>query len=119
MTPGTDFRALIAENTMIGCVNPAYYRLWQQVRVSHNLKQETISNRSPESNERNQRNDAELLATGDTLDIQDQSGKRLEIPLSERKALILAMSFHEKGRAALKRKRYDFALVRNCMSKLT
>lgn len=57
------------------------------------------------------RNDADLLATAGDLDIQDQSGKRLDIPLSERKALILAMSFHEKGRASLKKKRYDFALV--------
>lgn len=66
-----------------------------------------------ESIELCQRNDAELLANGDSLDIHDQSGKAIDIPMSERKALILAMSFHEKGRAALKKKRYDFALVRN------
>ena len=57
------------------------------------------------------RNDAEILANGSLADIQDQTGRTIDFPLSERKALILAMSFHEKGRAALKKKRYDFALV--------
>ena len=33
--------------------------------------------------------------------VADQSGRSLELPAAERKALIIAMSLHEKGRAAL------------------
>ena len=42
----------------------------------------------------------------------DQSGKSLDLPAAaERSALIIAMSLHEKGRAALKRRDYPAALV--------
>ena len=41
----------------------------------------------------------------------DQSGKSVDLPPAERKALIIAMSLHEKGRAALKRRDYPTAIV--------
>ncbi|XP_062235636.1 NEDD8 ultimate buster 1 isoform X2 [Platichthys flesus] len=44
------------------------------------------------------------------LEIADQKGNPLKIPHRERKALILAMGFHEKGRSLMKRKQYDDAL---------
>ncbi|XP_018544075.1 NEDD8 ultimate buster 1 isoform X2 [Lates calcarifer] len=44
------------------------------------------------------------------LEIADQKGNPLKIPHQERKALILAMGFHEKGRSLMKRKQYDNAL---------
>lgn len=44
------------------------------------------------------------------LEIADQKGNPLKIPDRERKALILAMGFHEKGRSLMKRKQYDNAL---------
>ncbi|XP_029385081.1 NEDD8 ultimate buster 1 [Echeneis naucrates] len=44
------------------------------------------------------------------LEIADQKGNPLKIPDKERKALILAMGFHEKGRSLMKRKQYDDAL---------
>jgi len=58
--------------------------------------------------------DAEMLAEGDDnagLSVADQSGKALELPMAEKKALIIAMSLHEKGKAALKRSNHELALV--------
>ncbi|XP_029003744.1 NEDD8 ultimate buster 1-like [Betta splendens] len=44
------------------------------------------------------------------LEIADQRGNSLVIPDKERKALILAMGFHEKGRSLMKMKQYKHAV---------
>ncbi|XP_070708925.1 NEDD8 ultimate buster 1 [Pempheris klunzingeri] len=44
------------------------------------------------------------------LEIADQRGNPLKIPHKEKKALILAMGFHEKGRSLMKKKQFDNAL---------
>lgn len=44
------------------------------------------------------------------LEIGDQSGNPLKIPHKLKKALILAMGFHEKGRSLMKKKQFDNAL---------
>jgi len=43
--------------------------------------------------------------------ISDQTGRPIDLPPEERKALMLAMVLHEKGRAALKRRQFADALV--------
>ncbi|XP_029955064.1 NEDD8 ultimate buster 1 [Salarias fasciatus] len=45
------------------------------------------------------------------LEIADQKGNPLKIPHKEKKALILAMGFHEKGRSLMKKQQYDDALI--------
>ncbi|XP_070570059.1 LOW QUALITY PROTEIN: NEDD8 ultimate buster 1-like [Ptychodera flava] len=45
------------------------------------------------------------------LQIADHTGKPINLPAEERKALALAMTLNEKGRAALKRKQYGEALL--------
>ncbi|XP_053715102.1 NEDD8 ultimate buster 1 isoform X4 [Synchiropus splendidus] len=45
------------------------------------------------------------------LQVADQKGNVLKIPESERKALTLAMSLHEKGRSLMKRRQYEHALA--------
>eukprot|EP00094_Tigriopus_californicus_P006775 TCALIF_06526-PA protein Name:"Similar to NUB1 NEDD8 ultimate buster 1 (Homo sapiens)" AED:0.17 eAED:0.17 QI:0/0.66/0.57/0.85/0.83/0.71/7/149/781 len=59
--------------------------------------------------------DAKLLGcddgSGPGLSIANQTGESLNLPDIERKALIIAMSLHEKGRFALKQKNYDLALI--------
>ena len=55
------------------------------------------------------RADAERLSTRSSsrdefyLQVADQRGKSLDLPQTERTSLIIAMSLHEKGRAALKK----------------
>lgn len=53
------------------------------------------------------------MARGNAISpsILDQSGKTIDIPKEERKSLIIAMSLHEKGRASLKKKDFNLALV--------
>ncbi|KAM3849512.1 NEDD8 ultimate buster 1-like [Diretmus argenteus] len=57
-----------------------------------------------------ERDGTEDPGTTPFLEIADQKGNPLKIPHSEKKALILAMGFHEKGRSLMKRKQYDNAL---------
>ncbi|KAG8223390.1 hypothetical protein J437_LFUL002635, partial [Ladona fulva] len=45
------------------------------------------------------------------IQIADQSGKPLQLPKEEERALSVAMTLHEKGRAALKSEDYSLALV--------
>ncbi|KAL3854064.1 hypothetical protein ACJMK2_013345 [Sinanodonta woodiana] len=45
-----------------------------------------------------------------SVQIADQSGRPLQLPPEERKALTLAMTLHEKGRTAMKRKEVNLAL---------
>jgi len=45
------------------------------------------------------------------LQVADQTGRSLDLPVEERKAIIISMSLHEKGRAALAKADYSLALV--------
>ncbi|KAM9333138.1 NEDD8 ultimate buster 1 isoform 2-T4 [Pholidichthys leucotaenia] len=58
-----------------------------------------------------ERDGSEDPSTTPFLEIADQKGNPLKIPQQEKKALIVAMGFHEKGRSLMKRKRYDDAVL--------
>ncbi|XP_061777458.1 NEDD8 ultimate buster 1 isoform X3 [Nerophis ophidion] len=57
-----------------------------------------------------ERDGTDDLHTTPFLEVADQKGNPLKIPHKEKKALIVAMGFHEKGRALMKRKCHDDAL---------
>ncbi|RXN36471.1 NEDD8 ultimate buster 1-like protein [Labeo rohita] len=57
-----------------------------------------------------ERDGSEDPTTTPFLEIADQKGNPLQIPDSERKALILAMGLHEKGRALMKKRNHSAAL---------
>ncbi|XP_061821027.1 NEDD8 ultimate buster 1 [Nerophis lumbriciformis] len=57
-----------------------------------------------------ERDGTDDLDTTPFLEVADQKGNPLKIPHKEKKALIVAMGFHEKGRALMKRKCHDDAL---------
>ncbi len=46
-----------------------------------------------------------------SLQVADQSGKALELPPAEKKALAIALALHEKGRGSLKVSEFSKALV--------
>ncbi|KAF4087874.1 hypothetical protein AMELA_G00076350 [Ameiurus melas] len=56
-----------------------------------------------------ERDGSEDPETTPFLEIADHMGNPIQIPAREKKALILAMGFHEKGRALMKKKEYDKA----------
>ncbi|XP_017334386.1 NEDD8 ultimate buster 1 [Ictalurus punctatus] len=56
-----------------------------------------------------ERDGSEDPETTPFLEIADHKGNPIQIPAREKKALILAMGFHEKGRALMKKKEYDEA----------
>ena len=45
------------------------------------------------------------------MTIADQNGRQVELPKEERKAIIIAMSLHEKGKSAMKRGNFPLAIV--------
>ncbi|XP_052744625.1 NEDD8 ultimate buster 1 [Bicyclus anynana] len=45
------------------------------------------------------------------MKLEDQSGKTVNLPPAERKALMVGLALHERGRAAAKKKDYALALV--------
>ncbi|KAI3355564.1 hypothetical protein L3Q82_018391, partial [Scortum barcoo] len=88
---------------------------WKQQQQS---KEEEKTKRQNESIQRTQkgfqilseRDGSEDPDTTPFLEIADQKGNPLKIPHKEKKALILAMGFHEKGRSLMKKKQFDNAL---------
>ncbi|XP_041374980.1 NEDD8 ultimate buster 1-like [Gigantopelta aegis] len=133
---GSDLRAVISEN----CGKPCeQIKLISSGRVIHDssLKDQGIRNgaqimviqlaHSEVEAQRQEdemldvvktRKAAELLSSridtdDDDFEVQiaDQSGRPLQLPVEERKALTLAMTLHEKGRAALKRREITRALL--------
>ncbi|XP_068199808.1 NEDD8 ultimate buster 1 isoform X2 [Antennarius striatus] len=58
-----------------------------------------------------ERDGSEDPETTPFLEIADQRGNPLKIPPTEKKALILAMGLHEKGRSLMKKKQFDNALL--------
>ncbi|XP_012671747.1 NEDD8 ultimate buster 1 [Clupea harengus] len=57
-----------------------------------------------------ERDGSEDPTTTPFLEIADQKGNPLVIPPSEKKALILAMGIHERGRTLMKRRQHEAAL---------
>ncbi|CAN7991543.1 unnamed protein product [Ixodes hexagonus] len=135
---GQKLRELVASKC---CVDPAKIKLISAGKVIQDacsLKDQSVKNNgqllalfltvtAQESLERERkdlelnkmREDAALLSSVDADDpdnryymqIADQTGKPITLPLEERKALGLAMVLHEKGRTAMKRREYSEALI--------
>ena len=51
------------------------------------------------------------MGSKDEMTLSDQNGKQVDLPKEERKAIIIAMSLHEKGRSAMKKRNFALAIV--------
>jgi len=56
------------------------------------------------------KSDTKLVANSN-LELTDQTGKELDLPAAEKNSLIMAMSLHEKGKAAMRKSNFELALV--------
>ncbi|CAF4764139.1 unnamed protein product [Pieris macdunnoughi] len=45
------------------------------------------------------------------LNLEDQTGKTVDLPKSERRSLFIGLALHERGRTCVKKREYAFALV--------
>ncbi|XP_036445543.1 NEDD8 ultimate buster 1 [Colossoma macropomum] len=81
-----------------------------EVEEKKRLQEESLQRTQKGFQILSERDGSEDPATTPFLEIADQKGNPIQIPLAEKKALILAMGFHEKGRALMKRKEYNAAL---------
>ncbi|KAF3703919.1 NEDD8 ultimate buster 1 [Channa argus] len=88
-------------------------------KLIEQLRKDEEERRNQEEEKKNQDKSLQRTQKVDTsfcplitpfLEIADQKGNPLKIPQRERKALILAMGLHEKGRSLVKRKQYDNAV---------
>lgn len=61
------------------------------------------------------RSDAEKIIDGnersDFLSLEDQDGNALHLPKAEKKALLMALTLYEKGKAALRKENFEEALL--------
>ncbi|XP_045504878.1 NEDD8 ultimate buster 1-like [Colias croceus] len=53
----------------------------------------------------------ELIEEDEYMNLEDQTGKSIDLPKSERRSLFVGLALHERGRTCIKKRDYSLALV--------